>query len=851
MTRDGFVGMNLERFKYDADREAETPAVPSWVADTARFRLRLDIRKKNEVSSKKLYPKAVHVIGSRLSISHVLINHPSISPAHVMIVQHKSENESTCILFDLNSRGGTFVGKLKFGTFVGRRLKPFQPFVLSEKSAFKMGSMPDVYVASGMNTPIVGVKLDRHLPSINLQNFRIGPTKGRMGSSTWSSRHMHSWHLRNVGASAYTEKQFEKVYRAQKHPKYEMLLRGLEVVSCFTFDVNHVLLVIENLQSDRTTRTTAKRDLNAMIETAFLAGNKICTGALEANDDRAESAGKIEVVITSGAQNAFKQKWLKLPTIGAFRRYKIFQNLKTVGEVKSALHQVVNVLVEKEWKPKDVDANAVGVQVRWNTIHGDPALSQQSHCRTGNTLSEPSVASSLSQPRSFLLRDQDPHLLTNEFAEAVRPPEEVHIISLSKAEAKTGRWEQRLQDLPESTDAMDMTSSAGLAYNIATLPIIKFMHRQFKKLKYLDISSCGLRPKNLSALAKHINEIKKLSVLRLANNHIVRGEKINPSDPTVNGYHYDSSGILQFFLAMGKNTSVRALDLRRNNLKEQGAKLFVTATKNNKTLTELDMSSNNIKNKGVIQLDVLTRGPNSVMANLFLGRNHIEMAGLHVLFQPPAPIPATRDLYERRSLRHISLRGNAGMDSNALAILNTNLRYGWNSLVAVDFSWCPLGSKGATQLLFLLRNRCIKTLSVSHCNLTDQMTNFDPMVKFSQWLAKNHTMRELDISYNGLVGRKLGYKNDNECVIEALISSLKTNLALTKIDVRGNAIGNSIRLRMEYVSRKNLKLPIPERTAFWMCTQPRLGKKSPAKILHRGLLLNILSFCIEKRVLIC
>ena len=61
-------------------------------------------------------------------------------------------------------------------------------------------------------------------------------------------------------------------------------------------------------------------------------------------------------------------------------------------------------------------------------------------------------------------------------------------------------------------------------------------------------------------------------------------------------------------------------------------------------------------------LDGMTRGPNSTLAHLFIGRNQIEHHGFHVLFQPPAPIPASRDLYERRSLRCLSTRANKGLD---------------------------------------------------------------------------------------------------------------------------------------------------------------------------------------------
>ena len=823
-------------FQYDGDPETRPVQPPSWASEQARFRLRLDISTDGVVGTvpRKLHVYPMNVIGSSSVHANCLIQHPSVSPVHTIIVQHETENDTTCVLFDMKSRTGTFVGTVRFGVFVGKRIKPYQPIPLREKTAFKLGNCPNVFIAKGVHVPILGTEIDRGTPSGAAKQFRIGPTKGRVGPSVWAARHMHSWHLRGLSVSKSTLGQYNRVYRVDKHPEYENLMRGLEVVSGFTFSVDKVVGVIDALRKDLITRTAAKRELLSMVDIAMRAGNRARVIHVEENDSPVAGATNNEVVEVESR--------LKLPTLSALRRYKLYSKVASMDEVRRGLESTISELVSREWKPAEIDASAIGVQSKWNTIHGDP------HLKLERTVKCSSSTENL--PLSYLLRDRDPDLLTSDFIEAMRPPKNSCKLILTKVAVKNGGYRRTLGDQNSGLESLDLSKSIGLSSNLHCRNIFSLITSSFARLKTLDISSCGLRPKQLYVFSKFVRQMLALGVLRLANNHITRGEKLAPDDPNVTGYHFDSSGIQQFFLTLSQNSTVRVLDISRNNLGLDGTKLFYNYVKKNRHLTELNVSGNNITNKGAILLDGLTRGPQSVMANLHLGRNHIERAGIHVLFQPPEPIPATRDLYERRSLRSISLRGNAGMDGDMLAVLVTNLRYGWHDLIRVDFSWCPLGSKGARQLAFLLRHRCIRSIQVDHCSLTDGMTSMEPMEKFASALAENETLETLNVGYNGLVGRRLGYKNDDERIIQKFVQSLQTNLSLIKLDIRGNAVGNAIRLKLQRTAMSMLKLPNPCRIAFWMCTQPRLGKNSPARQLHRGLLLYILSFCGSHRELL-
>ena len=410
---------------------------------------------------------------------------------------------------------------------------------------------------------------------------------------------------------------------------------------------------------------------------------------------------------------------------------------------------------------------------------------------------------SLLIPKSYLLPTVDKQVLREEYFQTVKQPECPESFSLSRSDMN-GKWENTTSKMivSKDIDALDLTGSV-LSGSVQCNKLFNLLAgAHARKLRVLTLSRCKLLPKCTVILAKSlVNRMKQLLVLRIGSNKIVQGEKVNPGDPS-SAYHYDSQGITALFSALSKNKFLRVLDISRNNIGPRGIKLFTSWMKHNKSLTELNVSGNGIGNKGAIMLDAMTRGPASTLANLFIGRNGIEHHGFHVLFQPPAPIPATRDLYERRSLRCLSARANKGLTGEMVAILVINLKYGWNDLLAIDFSWCDIGSRGATQLTFLLQHcKCLTTLNISHCKLTDGMTEFEPMTKFVASLRNNHTLTDLDVSYNSLVLRKLGYKNDGEGVIKRLMESLEENDALLALNLKGNAIKNAIRVRLQKIFR--------------------------------------------------
>ena len=824
--------------KYDGDPSSRPVEGPSFTSIVPRFLLRIEVYNNVEdkvpIAVERCHKYGLNVIGTSPMDSTYRLQHPTVDAVHAIIAIHESDNDNTCILYDFKSFRGTYVGTIRFKTFVARKIKPFYPIVLKEKTAIKFGGDPKIYLIKGVHNPISNVKTDRNTTNDAIRQFRIGPTLGRANEETWTARHMNSWHLRSKITSKLTLNQYDKVFRAYKHPRQEDFIKGIEVLSCFTFDCSKILQVISNLNADRGTKTAAKRDLYEMVNVAFRAGKSI-------KDDKQE-------------------KGKSRPTIGALRRFKIFYKCKNMQHVRDLLQKLADGIVATEWKPKDVDQKGIGKRTAWNCLDGMYMDDNKKENINGNNNNTTTVSTaiilkeSLKIPKSYLIQSVDKDILRPEYFQHVQQPEYPMSLTLTRTDLNE-KWENTTVKTISSNgkiiDAIDLSGSS-LSGKIPCQKIFKLLQTtQSNNLRVLSLSNCKLMPKSVTILSNVLlnKTNKQLLVLRIGNNRIVQGEKIDPGDPN-STYHYDSSGITALFSALGKNKFLRVLDIKRNNIGPRGVKLFTTWMKGNKSLTELDVSSNGIGNKGALMLDGMTRGPNSTLAHLFIGRNQIEHHGFHVLFQPPAPIPASRDLYERRSLRCLSTRANKGLTGEMVAILVTNLKYGWNDLVAIDFSWCTIGSRGATQLTFLLRQcKCLKSLNVGHCNLTDQMTFFEPMIKLVDSLKRNQTLTDLDLSYNSLVHRKLGYKNDGEDVIKHLIISLEENASLITLNLKGNAIGNAIRLRLQKLCLKTNRLPLPNRIAFWMVTQPRLGYNSPAKILHRGLILYILSFCDSYRVI--
>ena len=140
--------------KYDGDPSSRPVEGPSFTSIVPRFLLRIEVYNNVEdkvpIAVERCHKYGLNVIGTSPMDSTYRLEHPTVDAVHAIIAIHESDNDNTCILYDFKSFRGTYVGTIRFKTFVARKIKPFYPIVLKEKTAIKFGGDPKIYLIKGV-----------------------------------------------------------------------------------------------------------------------------------------------------------------------------------------------------------------------------------------------------------------------------------------------------------------------------------------------------------------------------------------------------------------------------------------------------------------------------------------------------------------------------------------------------------------------------------------------------------------------------------------------------------------------------------------------------------------------------
>jgi hypothetical protein len=365
-----------------------------------------------------------------------------------------------------------------------------------------------------------------------------------------------------------------------------------------------------------------------------------------------------------------------------------------------------------------------------------------------------------------------------------------------------------------------------------------------------------------------------LTSLIVDSNYVTRGRprprqkgfSNTQGNPDDNFFEITLAGLERLGEAVRKHPRLHTLSIRKNSLGLDGSRRFLrillkdktpphatTSLQNSaplyasmRTLTSLDMSSNGTKNKGMAAARDLTLGPGAVLKSLNMTHNLIDQAGFHAFFEPPQ-----QNIDAPRTLEILVLRQNYFTLQSVQTLVAALRSPAWARLSKLDVSFCKMGDIGASLLANLIKtNPSITSLHLKGCELTDNGKKFRGALELIGVLRDaNRYVRELDLSSNCLVYRRLGRFNDEDQCGWELANMIRQNKALARVDLRGNAFGMKVRIALKKALRENPRASLVDdcKVAFWMCKQRRLGARSPARVLWYGMVKYICEFLGEKR----
>eukprot|EP00985_Skeletonema_marinoi_P029982 scaffold29926_cov138-Skeletonema_marinoi.AAC.4 len=217
------------------------------------------------------------------------------------------------------------------------------------------------------------------------------------------------------------------------------------------------------------------------------------------------------------------------------------------------------------------------------------------------------------------------------------------------------------------------------------------------------------------------------------------------------------------------------LDLRDNNIDDEGLVVLADALKENTTLTTLDLAENEIEKEGAIALaDALK--VNTTLTTLDLERNEIRWIHKKERMGDEGAIALADALKENTTLTTLGLKNNEIGNEGAIALadalkVNTTL-----TTLHLGLKHNHIGNEGAIALADALKeNTALTTLGLERNEIGKEGA-----IALADALKKNATLTTLNLERNQI---------DKEGAI-ALADALKENTTLTTLNLDNNDIGN-------------------------------------------------------------
>ena len=332
---------------------------------------------------------------------------------------------------------------------------------------------------------------------------------------------------------------------------------------------------------------------------------------------------------------------------------------------------------------------------------------------------------------------------------------------------------------------------------------IAMILRHSKCLKTLNISYCGIDDQGVKSLASAIEMNGSLEELNLSGNdavtgigHMALGESLkrNKTLKTLNisSCGIDDQGMKSLASALEMNGSLEELNLTGNDaVAGIGHMALGESLKRNKTLKTLNISSCGIDDQGMKSLASALEMNGSLEELNLTGNDAVTGIGHMALGE---------SLKRNKTLKTLNI-SSCGIDDQGMKSLASALEMN-GSLEEMNLSGNRVGTGIGYMALgeSLKRNRGLKTLNISYCDIDEQC-----MKSLASAFEMNSSLAVLDLSWNNAVtgiglmalgeslkrNRGLKTLNISHCGIDdqgmkSLASALEMNGSLEELDLGWN-----------------------------------------------------------------
>ncbi|XP_047938746.1 protein TORNADO 1 [Salvia hispanica] len=300
-----------------------------------------------------------------------------------------------------------------------------------------------------------------------------------------------------------------------------------------------------------------------------------------------------------------------------------------------------------------------------------------------------------------------------------------------------------------------------------------------------------------------------------------------PENSTLRVYRSDVSGACHVACALGRNTTVRSLDMSGVKLKSRWAKQFRWVLEQNQTIREVNLSNAYLKDKGVIYV-AAGLFKNRTLEKLCLDGNSFGGIGVEHLLCPLT--------------KFSPLQNQANTTLKSLCFGGTRTRIG----------------NAATLVQMLSSNESVMFLGIHD----DNSLKAGDIVQLFRSLARNASLRRL--SLQGCKGVK------GDAVLQAIIETLNVNpwiehidLERTPLHVSGQA--EAIYQRLGYNNSqedtepepepgidvlKDLEMTVPKCARVFLCGQEYAGKSTLCNSISNNISPSKLPYLDHVRTLV-
>ncbi|KAL1534088.1 Protein TORNADO 1 [Salvia divinorum] len=297
-----------------------------------------------------------------------------------------------------------------------------------------------------------------------------------------------------------------------------------------------------------------------------------------------------------------------------------------------------------------------------------------------------------------------------------------------------------------------------------------------------------------------------------------------PDNSTLRVYRADVSGACRVACALGRNTTVRSLDMSGVKLKSRWAKQFRWVLEQNRTIREVNLSKTCLKDKAVIYV-AAGLFKNQTLEKLCLDGNSFGGIGVEHLLCPLT--------------KFSPLQNQANTTLKSLSFGGTRTKIG----------------NAATLVQMLSSNESVAFLGIHE----DHSLKADDMVQLFKSLARNASLRRL--SLQGCKGVK------GDAILQAIMETLNVNpwiehidLERTPLHVSGQA--EAIYQRLGHNNNqdtepepgidvlKDLQMTVPKCARVFLCGQEYAGKTTLCNSISHSISPSKLPYLDHVRTLV-